>query len=106
MTGPVSTDLRNYGSKINPKFNLDIAIIGLSQLNAQHHYFRDRYDLQLKTLSEPIREIIQWQVKNPELLDSVAEIVLRLYPATNKGLPVEFLDIIQSSNESGNAPSA
>jgi len=98
MTGPISTDLKNHRSKIDPKFNLDMAVIGLGQLNTQHHYFRDHYDLQLKTLSEPIRKIIEWQMKNPDLLDSVAEIVLRLYPAVNKNLPAEFLDTIRETN--------
>ena len=98
MTGPVLTDLKNHRSKINPKLNLDLAIIGLGQLNAQHGYFRDHLYLQLETLSEPIRKIIEWQTKAPDLLDSVAEIVLRLYPATDKKLPTEFLDTIREMN--------
>jgi DNA-binding transcriptional regulator LsrR (DeoR family) len=51
-------------------------------------------------MSEPIRRIIEWQTKNPELRDSVAEIVLRLYPTANRSLPLEFLETIRETNNS------
>jgi len=100
MSGPISTDSKSHQPEINPKFSLDMAVIGLGQLNTQHHYLRDYNDLQLKEMSEPIRRIIEWQTRNPELRDSVAEIVLRLYPNVTKKLPEEFLETIRETNNS------
>jgi DNA-binding transcriptional regulator LsrR (DeoR family) len=100
MSGPISMDSNSHQPEINPKFSLDMVVIGLGQLNTQHHYLRDYNDLQLKEMSEPIRRIIEWQTKNPELRDSVAEIVLRLYPTANKSLPLEFLETIRETNNS------
>ena len=100
ISGPISMDSKSHQPEINPKFSLDMAVIGLGQLNTMHHYLRDYSDLQLKEMSEPIRRIIEWQTKNPELRDSVAEIVLRLYPSANKSLPLEFLETIKETNNS------
>ncbi len=100
MSGPISMDSNSHQPEINPKFSLDMVVIGLGQLNTQHHYLRDYNDLQLKEMSEPIRRIIEWQTKNPELRDSVAEIVLRLYPTANRSLPLEFLETIRETNNS------
>ena len=100
MSGPISMDSNSRQPEINPKFSLDMAVIGLGQLNTQHHYLRDYNELQLKSMSEPIRRIIEWQSKNPDLRDSVAEIVLRLYPTANKSLPLEFLETIRETNNS------
>jgi len=77
MSGPIALDAGSSPSETSPKFSLDMAVIGLGQLNIQHHFFRDYNELQLKSMSEPIRRIIDWQSKNPDLRDSVAEIVLR-----------------------------
>jgi DNA-binding transcriptional regulator LsrR (DeoR family) len=99
ITGPVSMDpgYRLWKSDLN--INLDLAVIGLGQLNTQHHYFRDHNELQLKAMSTSIRKLIEWQSHNPELLDGIAEIVLRLYPAGSKPLPAEFLNVIQETNK-------
>jgi DNA-binding transcriptional regulator LsrR (DeoR family) len=99
MSSPISTGRQSKEQEKRPKINLDLAIIGLGQLNTQHHYFRDHPDLQLKSMSEQIRKIIEWQDKNPELRDSVAEIVLRLYPAVNDNLPDGFVEIIRETNK-------
>jgi len=100
MSGPVALDAGSPPLETSPKFSLDMAVIGLGQLNIQHHFFRDYNELQLKSMSEPIRRIIEWQSKNPDLRDSVAEIVLRLYPNVTKKLPEEFLKNIRETNES------
>jgi DNA-binding transcriptional regulator LsrR (DeoR family) len=98
ITGPVSADPHKHPLQSDSFFNLDLAIIGLGQLNTQHHYFRDQNELQLKAMSESIRNIIEWQAKNPDLADSIAEIVLRLYPVGNLPLPAEFLKAISETN--------
>ncbi|MGA7728965.1 MAG: hypothetical protein WBQ62_05660 [Dehalococcoidales bacterium] len=100
MSGPVALDAGSPPPETSPKFSLDMAVIGLGQLNIQHHFFRDYNELQLKSMSEPIRRIIEWQSKNPDLRDSVAEIVLRLYPNGTKKLPEEFLETIRETNRS------
>ena len=49
-------------------------------------------------LSGPIRRIIEWQSTHPELLDSIAEVVLRLYPVGDKPLIPEFVETIRETN--------
>jgi|GEM_PF-634779 len=98
MTGPISMGNKGMQLRTNFKSNLDMAIIGLGQLNTQHQYFRDHDALQLQTVSEPIRKLIEWQTRNPDLLDSVAEIVLRLYPSVNSQLIPEIREIISETN--------
>jgi DNA-binding transcriptional regulator LsrR (DeoR family) len=97
-TGPVSID-PNSNQPIGQVSNLDMAVIGLGQLNTQHHYLHDHNELQLKAMSGPIRKIISWQAEHPELLDSVAEIVLRLYPVGGETFSQEFLGIIDETNK-------
>jgi DNA-binding transcriptional regulator LsrR (DeoR family) len=98
MTGPISLDPKNQPPKSDFRFNLDIAIIGLGQLNTQHYYFRDQNELQVRAMSTSIRKLIEWQAQNPGLADSIAEIVLGLYPVGDKPLSPEFLNAIQRMN--------
>lgn len=98
MTGPISTESKNPDAKINPRFDLDMAILGLGQLNEHHHYFRDHTDLQLKNLSNSLQKILEWQKENPEFMTGVAEIVLRLYPATVSESSSELVEIINETN--------
>jgi hypothetical protein len=100
MSSPIALDAGSPPPETSPKFSLDMAVIGLGQLNIQHHFFRDYNELQLKSMSEPIRRIIEWQTKNPDFRDSVVEIVLRLYPNATKKLPEEFLETIRETNKS------
>ncbi len=97
MSGPIAAAPQGQLAE-RPKFNLDLTVIGLGQLNTQHHYLRDHYEMQLKAMSGPIHKIIEWQSLDPELQEGIAEIVLRLYPAGDKPLPTEFLDIIRETN--------
>jgi DNA-binding transcriptional regulator LsrR (DeoR family) len=97
ITGPVSMDPHELRPDIRPRLSLDLAVIGLGQLNTQHHYFRDRNELQLKAMSSSIRELIEWQSTNPERF-SIAEIVLRLYPVSQQDLSPEFLAAIKDTN--------
>ncbi|MFC1946737.1 sugar-binding domain-containing protein [Chloroflexota bacterium] len=99
MNGPVLVDTTDQRSDLNPRFEFNLAVIGLGQLNAQHHYLRDHNDLQLKTLTEPIRRIVGWQSEHPDILDMVAEIVLKLYPAASQDLPMDIEETIRETNE-------
>lgn len=98
MTGPISTDKINSKTVDVNKIPLDMIIIGAGQLNTQHHYFHDHDSLQLKSMSVPIRRLIEMQVQHHGLLGSIAEIVLRLYPAVNSNLSPDILDIIGETN--------
>ncbi len=77
---------------------LDLAVIGLGQLDTQHHYLRDQNEMQLKAMAGPVRRIAAWQEEHPQTPEAVAEIVLRLYPV-GKDLPREFLDILDETNK-------
>jgi DNA-binding transcriptional regulator LsrR (DeoR family) len=97
MSGPIAAVPQERRME-RPKFSLDLVVFGLGQLNTQHHYLRDHYEMQLKAMSGPIHKIIEWQSLDPELLEGIAEIVLRLYPAGDRPLPQEYLDIIRETN--------
>lgn len=99
MSSPISTGWQTKEQEKRPKINLDLVILGLGQLNTQHYYLRDHPDLQLKSMSEQIREIIEWQKKNPELRETITEIVLRLYPLVHDNLPDGFIEIIRETNK-------
>ena len=99
MNGPVLVNSPDQRSDLNPRFEFDLVVISLGQLDTQHHYLRDHNDLQLKTLTEPIRRIVEWQSENPDCLDGVAEIVLKLYPAVSQDLPMGIEETIREANE-------
>jgi DNA-binding transcriptional regulator LsrR (DeoR family) len=98
-TGPVAVNRKNQPSAYRNSLNPDLVITGLGELNNQHPYFRDRNELQLKGMTDPMRRLVEWQAMNPELLYCIAEIVLRLYPIGEKGISVEFKDTIEEIND-------
>jgi DNA-binding transcriptional regulator LsrR (DeoR family) len=97
ISGPVLTHSSAESENSN-KSSLDIAIIGLGQLNTRHHYFRDVIETKLKKAADPIQTIMKWQNKNPALCDSLAEIVMKLYPAVKQNLPADFVTALQEVN--------
>jgi hypothetical protein len=98
MTGPVSLDQTNQPPDTSDRLSLDLAVIGLGELNSQHPYFRDQNEFQLKVMTGPIHKLVDGQSKNPGLLNCIAEIVLRLYPVGDKGITEEFIDTIRRTN--------
>lgn len=98
ISGPPVTRANDRGGS-RQKLNLDIAVIGLGQLNTRHHYFRDIIELKLNSDSDPIQKIMDWQGKDPALCDSLAEIVMKLYPNSSKNLPPDFLKAVQEVNQ-------
>jgi DNA-binding transcriptional regulator LsrR (DeoR family) len=98
VTGPVSQHASGHGMDRHSKFDLDIAIIGLGQLNTRHHYFRGIGEFQFNNISDPAQKIISWQAENPGLYDGLAEIVMKLYPPSTQDIPAEFLQAIQAMN--------
>jgi DNA-binding transcriptional regulator LsrR (DeoR family) len=98
MIGPVSSNQNNSERWSRNRFSLDLAVIGLGQLNTRHHYFRDYNELQLKALSGPIHELIESQTRDPERAGCIAEVVLRLYPTINTDLAPEYNEAIRKTN--------
>lgn len=81
--------------------NLDLAIVGLGQLNTQHHFYQYLEAPQLQAIAEPLRVIRDCQSKNHHLLYKVAEIGHRLFVVGEKGgLPSQFLEAIDAINYS------
>ena len=99
VTGPISQHSSGQGLDHHSKFNLDIAIIGLGQLNTRHHYFRGIGEYQFNNISDPALKIINWQAENPGLYDGLAEIVMKLYPSSNTNAPADFLKAIKAMND-------
>jgi hypothetical protein len=99
MSAPISVEPGEHRPESEFKYSLDLAVIGLGQLNTHHHYFRHRDEVQSRAIAEPIRQIMEWQSRRPDLLDSLAEIVHRLYPVGGKELPAEFLNALAEINK-------
>jgi len=99
MTGPVTLNQKNQSPVQENSLNLDLAVIGLGELNRQHPYFRDQNELQLKGMADPIRKLVEWQATNPELFSCIAEIVLKLYPIGDKGDISKLRETIQQTND-------
>jgi DNA-binding transcriptional regulator LsrR (DeoR family) len=99
MIGPVSLDQGEQPRSQKRRPGLDLALIGLGQLNTQHHYFREYNQLQLKALSGAVRTLIESQSKDPDRTDCIAEIVLRLYPVGDETLDAECVEAINETNK-------
>ena len=106
MTGPVSSNQKSPPPDPGSRLSLELAVIGLGELNSQHPYFRDQNEFQLKVMAAPIHRLVDWQSRNPELLNCIAEIVLRLYPIGDKGITSEFTEAIRQTNDTILAVSA
>lgn len=100
VTGPVAPSDIESRPAPDVKLSLDLAVIGLGQLSPHHPYLRDCSELQLKTMSEPVRRMLQWQATNKDSLECILEIVLKLYPVSREPLPTEFLEAIRHTNDS------
>jgi DNA-binding transcriptional regulator LsrR (DeoR family) len=99
VTGPVPAYPSASTAESVHGLDLDIALIGLGQLNTRSHYFRNLDQLQMDVRSEAIRQIIDWQAKNPEFYDNLAEIAMKLYPTGHAPLPAGFLQAIKEMND-------
>jgi DNA-binding transcriptional regulator LsrR (DeoR family) len=99
MTGPVSLGPGERPRRSGNRLGLDLALMGLGQLNTQHHYFREYNQLQLQALSGPIRDLIESQSRDPDRYGCIAEIVLRLYPVGSDALGAEYAEGIQETNK-------
>jgi DNA-binding transcriptional regulator LsrR (DeoR family) len=53
---------------------IDLALVGLGQLSARHHFFFHYDQVELGLLSEPVKTIRQQQLKDPSLLEAIGEI--------------------------------
>lgn len=101
--GPTSIDPEDHRLMPDFKHDLDLAVIGLGQLNTGHHFFRYIDTAQLRAVAEPLHRIKSWQAGNPVLVEKVAEIVHRLYPIGDQDMPAEFLAAVREINRSMNA---
>jgi DNA-binding transcriptional regulator LsrR (DeoR family) len=80
------------------KTSLDIALIGVGQLNTRHHYFRDVIESRQTATGGPLQTLRDWQVRDPALSDGLIEIAMKLYPP-NREMPPDFLDAIAEVNK-------
>lgn len=99
MGGWISMD-RDRPEQELPRYELDLALIGLGQLNTRHHFFHHYGELQLGAVKEPLQRIKHWQSNNPALLHRVGEIGHRVFPVGGtEGLPEDLLEAIQEINK-------
>lgn len=79
--------------------NLDLALVGLGQLNTHHHFFRHYAEAQLGAMAEPLRRIKVFQSETPALLYKIAEIGHRPFLVGERdGVPEDFLSAIATIN--------
>ena len=104
--GPTSVDAPDHRPSPELKYDLDLAVIGLGQLNTGHHFFRYINTVQLRAVADPLHRIRDWQGRDPELTEKVVEIVHRLYPIEDRELPEEFLEALHQTNRLMNAVQA
>ncbi len=69
---------------------LDLALVGLGQLNSHHHFFHHYQDVQLGEMAAPLARIRALQAKDPGLISSVAEMAHRLFVVGEGTFPPEL----------------
>lgn len=100
MGGWISADRNRPRQNVDLPYSLDLALVGLGQLNTRHHFFHHYGEVQMGAMVEPLQRIRDWQSKSPELLYRVADIGHRLFPVGEKELPPDFVKAINEINES------
>jgi DNA-binding transcriptional regulator LsrR (DeoR family) len=98
ISGTLPTD-SGEASDHDLNLNLDLAVIGLGQLNTRHHYFRDLIERRSNSPSGLINKNNEPHPNDPALYDNLAEIVMKLYPSGSRPLTPAFLQAIQVVNQ-------
>ncbi|MBI2885871.1 MAG: hypothetical protein HYY02_01535 [Chloroflexi bacterium] len=98
MRGWISKDDNGQKRPPVPEPTLDLAFLGIGQLNRQHHFYH--FDQkEFGPMQEPLEVIWKFQEKDGRLRDSVAEVCHRLFLACDTSdVPQEFLDAVKKVN--------
>lgn len=100
MGGWISLDPEQSQAELAFPYQLELALVGMGQLNTGHHFYHHYGDVQLGALGAPLQTIKDWQERDPALLIRIAEIGHRLFPVGGvEGLPQEVLDAVDQVNQ-------
>lgn len=100
MGGWISLDPEQSQAELAFPYQLELALVGMGQLNTRHHFFHHYGDVQLGALGAPLQTIKDWQERDPALLFRIAEIGHRLFPVGGvEGLPQDLLDAVDQVNQ-------
>ena len=100
MGGWISLDSEQPQGEFDFHYHLDVALVGLGQLNTRHHFLHHYGEVQLGAMGTPLQTISEWQERDPSLLFRIAEIGHRLFPVGGvEGLPQEFLAAVDEVNQ-------
>lgn len=100
MGGWISLDPEQPQGELDFHYQLDVALVGLGQLNTRHHFFHHYGEVQLGAMGAPLQTIKDWQERDPSLLFKIAEIGHRLFPVGGvEGLPQDYLDAVDEVNQ-------
>ena len=100
MGGWISLDPEQPQGELDFHYQLDLALVGLGQLNTRHHFFHHYGEVQLGAMGAPLQTIKDWQERDQSLLFKIAEIGHRLFPVGGvEGLPQDCLDAVDEVNQ-------
>ena len=83
--------------------HLDLAIVGIGQLNTGHHFLRPDAALQLESLSSALARIREFQEKDKDLHASIADICHILFYVGPGQLPDEVAETVAELNNAMSA---
>jgi DNA-binding transcriptional regulator LsrR (DeoR family) len=81
------------------RHGIDVAILGLGQVNTRHHFFQHHQEVHLGAMAEPLARIRRLQQEDKSLLSSVAEIAHNLFLVGKGPFPKELVAAIEEVNE-------
>ena len=78
---------------------IDVALVGLGQVNTRHHFFHHHQEVHLGDMAEPLDRIHRLQMEDPSLISSVAEIAHTVFLVGKGPFPKELESAVQEVNE-------
>ena len=78
---------------------IDLALVGLGQLNSRHHFYYHYQEVQLGEMAEPLARIRRLQESDPSLISSIGELGHRLFLVGAGPFPAELQTAVREINE-------
>jgi DNA-binding transcriptional regulator LsrR (DeoR family) len=78
---------------------IDLALVGLGQLNSRHHFFYHYQEVQLGEMAEPLARIRRLQEADPRLVSSIGEVCHRLFLIGPGPFPPELVEAVDEIND-------
>lgn len=79
--------------------SIDVALVGLGQVNTRHHFFQHHQEVHLGDIAEALAGIRRIQELDKNLISSVAEIAHNLFLVGDGPFPKELVEAVREVNE-------